>query len=38
MLALAAGHIWPKLPPMLPPALSPDGPTQVLFSLLRGQC
>ncbi len=38
MLALAAGHIWPKLPPELTPVFSPDAPTQVLLTLLRGIC
>ena len=38
MLALAAGRIWPKLPPQMPPAFSPEAPTQVLLTLLRGLC
>ena len=38
MLALAAGRIWPKLPPELSPAFSPEAPTQVLLTLLRGLC
>ena len=38
MLALAAGHIWPKLPSALPPAFSPDASTQVFLNLLRGLC
>jgi len=38
MLALAAGRIWPQVPPALSPAISPDAPTQVLLTLLRGLC
>ena len=38
MLALAAGRIWPKLPPELSPAFSPEAPTQVFMTLLRGLC
>ena len=38
MLALAAGRIWPQVPPVLSPAFSPEAPTQVLLTLLQGLC